>query len=266
MADKENSSRPTESVTNQHNGSSSGSFKADEAVVKQVKVFKASGHHIFWLGICVILGGQTISWNNGLHMGYWEFFIGAMVLGLAYVCLTLCIAEMASILPFAGGTYGYVRCSLGPPVGFMVGFAEAIEYVIYTSAAVVIVGKLLRDLFHTSSAYLPLYWLLFYVLALPLHVMGGPYAWRTAVCLGVLTVCVVMAWCLMDLDHVNMARYKDEAAIGGQAKEFLHYFPYAAWLYKGVEVMTLTSRNAENPTKTVPRSMLGAMGLVFVSS
>lgn len=207
--------------------------KASETVVKHYKVYRASSFNIFWLGVTVVLGGQTISWNVGLAMGYWEFFLSVVILGSAYFCLTFCIAEMASILPFAGGTYGYVRCSLGPTLGFMVGFAEAIEYILYNGACVVMVGKLLRDMFYTSNTYLPLLWLMFYVVALPIQIMGGPFTWRTAMGLGVVTLGTVVTWCLIDIDHANIVRYEDEREIGGTAKGFLHYFSYAAWFFKG---------------------------------
>ncbi|RYH06077.1 hypothetical protein EON65_43315 [archaeon] len=206
---------------------------SSDTVVKHFKVYRASSFSIFWLGVTVILGGQTINWNVGLTMGYWEFFLSVAILGTAYFCLTFCIAEMASILPFAGGTYGYVRCSLGPTLGFLVGFAEAIEYIMYHGACVVMVGKIVGDLFYISNTYLPLLWLLFYAIALPLQIFGGPFTWRVAMGLGALTLCTVVTWCMLDIDHANITRYQDEMEVGGTVKGFLHYFSYAAWFFKG---------------------------------
>lgn len=115
----------------------------------------------------------------------------------------------------------------------MIGFAESVEYIMYTSAAVVVIGELFHELSSISYDYLPLTWLLFYALALPINILGGPYAWYTAVVIGMVTVCMMMVWCLMDIDNASLARYEEEAAIGGHAKEFMQYFPYAAWFYKG---------------------------------
>eukprot|EP01031_Cornospumella_fuschlensis_P025901 gene25901-31279_t len=86
----------------------SGSVAATTAPAQQAdqscfKAYKASRSDLYWLGISVILGGQVIDWSYGLRMGFWEFFLSFLLMGLGYFCLTLCLAEMASMLPFAGG-------------------------------------------------------------------------------------------------------------------------------------------------------------------
>eukprot|EP00981_Chlorochromonas_danica_P015889 scaffold14720_cov172-Ochromonas_danica.AAC.14 len=65
-----------------------------------------------------------------IHDIYWLVSSG-------YICLCFCIAEMTSFLSFAGGSYGYVRCAMGPTMGYLIGFCESIEYILYVSASVV---------------------------------------------------------------------------------------------------------------------------------
>ncbi|RYY82760.1 amino acid permease, partial [archaeon] len=87
----------------------------------------ASVYNIYWLGITIVIGGQIIFWNLALKNGFFEFVFSVVIVGSGYVCLTFSLAEMTSILPFAGGSYGYVRCALGPFIGFVVGCCEAME-------------------------------------------------------------------------------------------------------------------------------------------
>lgn len=144
-------------------------------------MYIATRFDVYWLAITIVLGGQIINWNKGLHMGYYEFLISVILTGLGYICLSLCLSEMTSVLPFAGGSYGYVRCSLGPFYGYLVGFCEGIAYILYVAASLLAIGTLFRDLFQSSFIYQPAYWFLFYAIALPFQIMGGAYFWRFAI-------------------------------------------------------------------------------------
>ena len=58
---------------------------------------------IWALGITVVIGGDYFSWNIGLTAGFGSFVISSILMGFAYICLCLCISELTSALPFAGG-------------------------------------------------------------------------------------------------------------------------------------------------------------------
>lgn len=49
------------------------------------------------------LGGCCVAWNYGLITGFWEYFIAVTLVGLGYLMLGLCMAEMVSIMTFDGG-------------------------------------------------------------------------------------------------------------------------------------------------------------------
>eukprot|EP01031_Cornospumella_fuschlensis_P031916 gene31916-38588_t len=169
---------------------------------------------------------------------------------------------MTSVLPFAGGSYGYVRCSLGPLYGYLVGFCEGIEYILYVSAALLAIGTLFRDLFQSSFVYQPAYWFLFYILALPFQIMGGVYFWRFGIIIGVLTVAVVAMWCLVDIGDADVRKFQHAKEVAGNATTFLRYFPYSAWFFKGIEAMTMTCEDIEQPERRVPQSIMACMGCV----
>ncbi|CAK4850950.1 unnamed protein product, partial [Aphanomyces euteiches] len=70
-------------------------------------------------GIVVVIGGQYFSWNAGLEAGTLSYGIALALMALAYLCLVLSMAEMTSMMPFAGGTYAVV--SFGLVVVFCLG-------------------------------------------------------------------------------------------------------------------------------------------------
>lgn len=72
------------------------------------KVVKADRYELgafdVWaLGITIVIGGQYFSWNFGYAAGFGSCCITFALIGSAYLCLVLSIAEISSGLPFEGG-------------------------------------------------------------------------------------------------------------------------------------------------------------------
>lgn len=224
-------------------------------------------YNIYWLGLTIVLGGQFIYWNLGFHEGFWEFFLTTVMVGSGYLCLTLCLAEMTSILPFAGGSYGYVRCTLGPALGFLVGCCEAMEYVLYVATALAEFGQLVSISTHFPSAYEPLYWMLFYLVALSVHLRGGAVFWRTSDLLAVCTLLLVVLSLLSATTVGNFERYASDAeAFEGDGYRFFLYFPLASWFFVGVEAMTLTCEHVSDPSTHVPHAMVACILTLLTSA
>ena len=51
-------------------------------------------------------------------------------MAVMYTCMVFSLAELSSMIPTAGGGYGFARRALGPLGGFMTGTAILIEYAI----------------------------------------------------------------------------------------------------------------------------------------
>ena len=66
----------------------------------------ATSFDIWAIGFSVVIGGQFYGWNAGLITGFGTFGIAQLLMGTAYICLMLCLAEIASTIPFSGGSYG----------------------------------------------------------------------------------------------------------------------------------------------------------------
>eukprot|EP01039_Chlorochromonas_danica_P006929 gene6930-biopygen3439 len=155
---------------------------------------------------------------------------------------------MTSILPFSGGSYGYVRCVLGPLIGYMIGFFEAMEYVMFVATSLDAVGRVISAITGTARNAEPIYWLFFYTICLPLHILGGSAFWKVGAVLGVWIVILVLVYLLGNAGGAVLKKdHTGDTQIDSDATTFLRFFPTAGWCYKGIEVMTLTCDNIRNP-------------------
>ena len=100
-----------------------------DAVRAPVEVDK---YHLLALGILAVISGPFYSWNVGLKSGFGSFAIMTGLMGWAYNCFCFCASELSSALPFAGGSYGLARCTLGYYLGFMTGSCEIMYYILLT--------------------------------------------------------------------------------------------------------------------------------------
>eukprot|EP00981_Chlorochromonas_danica_P007411 scaffold1710_cov182-Ochromonas_danica.AAC.1 len=232
------------------------------------KAYQASILELFLLGM-LVFGKVFTYWQSAFNMGYWEFVLAAFLVSLTYLCFVGSIAEMTSILPFSGGSYGYVRCVLGPLIGYMIGFFEAMEYVMFVATSLGAVGRVISAITGTARNAEPIYWLFFYTICLPLHILGGSAFWKVGAVLAVWIVILLLVYLLGNAGGAVLKKdHTGDSSLDPEATIFLRFFPTAGWCYKGIEVMTLTCDNIRNPGYIVPRTMMAtivAMVILFIS-
>ena len=79
------------------------------------------------LGIALVVAGQFSGWNFGLMAGGWiNMLIATLLMALLCGGLALCVAELSTALPSAGGVFVYAQSAFGPFVGYLVGVACAL--------------------------------------------------------------------------------------------------------------------------------------------
>lgn len=179
---------------------------------------------------------------------------------------------MTSFLAFAGGSYGYVRCAMGPTAGYLVGFCESIEYILYVSASVVVFGDLF-PLFGAPADYAPLYWMIFYAIALMSVIPGGAVFWQFSNLQAIICLLLILLYCFAGMSAVDIDKYvptstahsssSSSSASGGS--DFMLYLPLAAWFYVGVEAMTLTCEDIQDAGKQVPWAIMACVSTLFVT-
>ena len=68
----------------------------------QLKPYKASRWDVLMLGITTVIGGEYYGWTAAFTSGFGSVSIGQFLMGLAYIAMMLCFAEMVSALPLKG--------------------------------------------------------------------------------------------------------------------------------------------------------------------
>ena len=93
------------------------------------------------LGISLVIAGQFSGWNFGLADNGWANMLLATLLMAILSCgLALCISELSTAMPHAGGVFAYAQSAFGPFVGYLVGSACTLALTIGTGAAASFVG------------------------------------------------------------------------------------------------------------------------------
>lgn len=220
--------------------------------ISNIQAKASDEHKIYWLAITIVLGGHLVGWNNALKGGFTDCAFGLFITSALYINLTLCLAEMSSMLPFSGGSYGFARVTMGTYLGYMVGASESLQYIMYTAASVELLGLCVTEALSIPKSYGAFVWIAFYMSATA--VLSGkvnPF-WMCSTALGVLTMMFLLIYVFITPvvnEEVGFERYARE---DGDAKPFgqdittlMRYLPYTAWFFVGIECIPLVSSDVK---------------------
>ena len=204
---------------------------------------------VWCLGVTIVIGGQYFSWNAGLSAGFGSYLISTVSMGIAYTCLCFCNAEITSALPFAGGAYGISRVTLGLYAGFIVGILEACEYIAYVASSALVLSELLCLTTMTSLTMIPVYSLVFFIVAVSIQIGGGRWFWWSSSILAAMSISILLIYNLGSLKWTDITYTSSPSTTGGAdysyfiggVTSFIKVTPLAAWWYVGIEALNLGS-------------------------
>ncbi|MGW2226732.1 ethanolamine permease [Streptomyces formicae] len=227
------------------------------------------------LGVAYVVSGDYSGWNFGLaEGGFGGLAIAMGLMGVMYACMVFSLAELSSVLPTAGGGYGFARRALGPWGGFLTGTAILIEYVLAPAAISIFIGDYVESLglFGLTSGW-PVYLACFLVF-IGIHLWGVGEALRfsfvvTGIAVAALLVFAVGAF--MDFDASKLNDIPVEADAFG-ANSWLPMgllgiwaaFPFGMWFFLGVEGVPLAAEETKDPARTLPRAIRWSMAILVV--
>ncbi|GMF41226.1 unnamed protein product [Phytophthora fragariaefolia] len=243
------------------------SVVAGPGTVSTATSYKPGKWDIYFLGLTIVIGGQYFCWNAGIAAGLFSYFIAYLLIGTAYIALCCCTAEITGALPFAGGSYGLARCTLGFYPAFMIGCCEALEYIAYVSASTIAFVDLVVDTAPELKAYRPLLWGIFYLSALVFHIKGGRAFWMFNFVLGVVSLLIVVLYCIGSFPFVSYAKYANDVDMQfvDDFPGFMKALPLAAWFFVGVEALPMASDQIEHAKHIVPIAQVGCVVTLFVT-
>jgi len=208
---------------------------------------------IFSLGILILINSTYFTWNSFAEVGFvtlaWTYF----VFGLAYLALNLIIGELLCVLPFKGGAFGIVRCTIGLFPGYLAGFGEASYYIAYGSLNNVFLTELISKQLRIDLKYAPLLWIALYVstcVILTQH-KAPAFFWRFTNVLALLCLCLIYIYCFGSLSSLHFAVNGNSDFIATDAFGTFRYFPQAAWFFIGIETLPLACNAAYFTRETI---------------
>lgn len=227
------------------------------------------------LGVGAVISGHFSGWNFGLTPGgFGGFVIAGILIGLMYVCLCYCLAEMSPALPHTGAAYSFARSAMGPWGGFVTGLAENIEYVITPAVITFFVGAYLGGIFETGPGFAPVWWVIAYVVFLALNLLGVELSFRVSVIVTLLALAVLIVFYVSAIPYFDFSRYALNIGVDpatGSAVELpegggpwfpfgaygiLAALPFAVWLFLAIEQLPLAAEESHDPKTDMPRGLL----------
>lgn len=224
---------------------------------------------IFLFAMTVVLGGQFLP---PFEHGFLSIFLPSIFIGIGYVLLSFCLAEMTSTLPFSGGIYGFVRAFTLPIYGFYIACFEIILNITYIAIqiqfAVMIPKELgfLPSVFSSPEALMLTLSLLFYVSFLIINCLGGIIFWIWNTLLAIFCFSFLLIYIFGSIPTFSLSNLQSQRE--SSSFEFLNAFSnlsQANFLFVGIQFLSLTSKCAQNPRKDIPIVTCIAIIVIFIT-
>ena len=196
--------------------------------------------------------------------------------GVLCVLGALCFAELATMLPRAGGLYVYLREAYGQPVAFLFGWMEFLlsRPASLGALSAAFIGSLTLALDWRTSQLTEL------VLVLTLIggvawvniagvIWGGRVQMVTTLIkgtsLGLMAAAPVLLFPFTGVG-IDLANYASTAVprYSGLASQLGAVLLAVMWAYNGWHGITPLTEEIRNPQRTIPRSLFGGIGILIV--
>lgn len=242
-----------------------------EGYLEQRQLHRSAGWVLLWaLGVGAVISGDFFGWQFGLTAGgFGGLLIATFFIAIMYVCMVLCIAEMSTALPHAGGFYSFTRNAFGPRLGFLNGVVDMVEYVI--TPAVIVVGISGYAATLIPGIPNPVWWLIFYALFVGINLWGTELTFKVALGVTVASMAILVifylgaifsgAWSSELLFNVGDGSFLPEGWYG-----VLVALPYAIWFYLAIEQLPLAAEESHDVVRDMPRALIvGIITLLVLS-
>ncbi len=243
----------------------------DDRYLDQRQLHRSAGWVLLWaLGVGAVISGDFFGWQFGLTAGgFGGLLVATFFIAIMYVCMVLCIAEMSTALPHAGGFYSFTRNAFGPRLAFLNGVTDMVEYVI--TPAVIVVG--ISGYADTLIPGIPnpVWWLLFYALFVGINLWGTELTFKVALVVTLASMAILVifyvgaivsgAWSGDLLFNVGDGSFLPEGWYGVFAA-----LPFAIWFYLAIEQLPLAAEESHDVVNDMPKALIvGIITLLVLS-
>jgi APA family basic amino acid/polyamine antiporter len=207
--------------------------------------------------------------------GSFPLILLAWVTGGALCALgALCFAELATMLPRAGGMYVYLREAYGKPIAFLFGWNELLFNRPASIGALswIFVGSLAQALHWQVETTTRVLLAMILIAGLTwVNVIGVIWGGRVqgattlikATFLGLLAILPFLMWPFAE-STIDVANYSStiQPPDGTPTWRFGVILLAVMWAYNGWHGITPVAEEVRNPQKNIPRALFGGVGLL----
>jgi ethanolamine permease len=218
------------------------------------------------LGVAYVISGDFAGWNFGLGEGGWGgLLIATILMATMYTAMVFSLAELSSMIPTAGGGYGFARRAFGPWGGFLTGTAILIEYAIAPAAIAVFIGAYCESLFGVGGWMI---YLAFYIVFVGIHIYGVGEALKVIFIITATAAVALLVFVLAMVPHFSVDKLFDiPVTDAAGASAFLPFgyvgiwaaIPYAIWFFLAIEGVPLAAEETKDPQRDLPRGLIGGI-------
>lgn len=230
------------------------------------------------IAVGVMLGGVGDGWQKAGEEGFGYAMLTLSGMSLAYFALTACLSEMASMFPFSGGVFGYIRCSLGPFMGYLVGCVESTQNLLFLTAIVNTITTALvdsavadtQDLLDRYEGFIAASVLLSLTV---IQCYGGSSFWHYMVGMTGLSVIILLVYIFGSIPSAEYAEHGYNGQLGpaqiktdaGDTVRLFNHLQFMMWIFKGVEIPTMLCEEAKD-VNHIPVAMISSLSVVILLS
>lgn len=225
-------------------------------------------------GIAVLVGGtigvgilRTPGIIAGLIDNYWLIIFAWLFVG-GYVLLAAGLfAEMATMMPKAGGPYNYVKRAFGDYAGFVSGWFDYLLNSIAPAYFCIVIGEYLSLLFPALAGYETVLGLGFLVLFMLFHLNGvksGSIAQQVTSVIKVLFFIALVISCFVIDTAAIPVEKAQRLAEGSSILAFLTVLQLIMGAYNGWWSGCFFAEEDVDPSKNIPKSLFTGVIMVIV--
>lgn len=229
----------------------------------------------FGFGIAILIGGtigvgilRTPGAIAGLLDNYW-LIIACWIIGGLYILIGAgSYAELATMLPKAGGSYNYVKRAFGNYAGFLTGWFDYITNAIAPAFFCIVISEYVVILFPSLESQTTLIAIAFLIAFTLLHATGvknGSIAQQiTSVVKVVFFVGFIVACFTYSGIALNPIKKDTSLFEMGIIISFFKSLQMVLGTYDGWNAGCFFAEEDENPTKNIPKSLYTGAIIVIV--
>lgn len=220
------------------------------------------------LGVSFVISGDFAGWQFGLEAGgFGGMAIALAIVAALYLAMSLCLAELSSAIPSAGGGHLFATVALGRTGGFITAAAIMVEYVIAPAAIATFIGGYVEslNLFGLTNGW-PIYFAC-YAIFVGIHLAGAGEALKLMLGITAVAVLALIIYCFVMAPNISPEKFSEGVDLFPNGAGSVWFaIPFAIWFFLAVEGVPMAAKDAKNPRRDIPKAIVTAMTILFIAA